>query len=56
MSYEYTISLKIEDFKRFLQWGAHGLSKPTKQDKDLAKKLEFIIENLQEEEDMMKDE
>lgn len=54
MSYDYAITLKISDFKRFLTWGSK-IDRPSKEDKNLAKKLEFIIENLQEEEDMMKD-
>lgn len=52
MSYDYTINLKIKDFKRLFS-ALIDQEKPNKTDTDLAMKLKFIIENLEEEERIM---
>ena len=49
MTYEFTISLGIKDFQRLLEWG-QSVEKLRKDDKDLAKKLEFILIDMIEEE------
>lgn len=49
MSYEFNVSLHIKDFKRILSWGNKD-KKFTEVDDKLATKLQFILENLIEEE------
>ena len=45
MTYEFTISIGIPEFKRILSWG-NSDRKFDKDDKKLASKLEIILEDM----------
>lgn len=55
MSYEFTVSLGIKDFKRILSWGNKN-KKFDNFDKKLAIKIEYILEDMIEEEKILKEE
>ncbi len=55
MSYEFSINLDLDEFKRMLWWQAHTTKTMNKSDEKLKFKLELIVESLEEEERILKE-